>query len=158
MLVISSARDGETILDPMCGGGTIPIEAALIYEDSKLYCSDRNPKHIKGAMLNAKAAMVYNRIEFSVADARQLSKHYKRIDYIVSNPPYGVRMGNPEKIRRLYREFIREADKIVEKKMVLITTEHATVIEEAEKIGWKVHHERIVAHGGLWLKIVSIGP
>ena len=156
MLVISGARDGESILDSMCGGGTIPIEAALVYEESKLYCSDINPRHIRGAVLNAKAALVDNRVEFRVADARKLSRYYRAVDYIIANPPYGVRMGSPEPVRKMYREFMREAVKIVDKKIVLITTEHRVVVEEAEKHGWRVVENRTVAHGGLWLKIVAV--
>ncbi len=158
MLVISGARDGDSILDSMCGGGTIPIEAALLYESSRLYCSDKNPRHVSGARLNARAALVENRIEFRVADARKLSKYYREVDYIVANPPYGIRMGRPVPVRETYRDFIREATSIVGKGVVLITTEYETVKKEAEKHGWRTVHERTVAHGSLWLKIIAIAP
>ncbi len=158
MIRLSGMNDGETLLDPMCGGGTIPIEAAYIFESSTLYCSDFNPRHIEGARMNALAAGVKGRIMFSVVDARMLSKTYSsvRIDHVVTNPPYGIRLGSPREVRKLYRSFIRELAKLNPKRVVLITTEHQYVREEAEENGFRILHERTVSHGNLWPHIIVL--
>ncbi len=158
MLMLSKARDGESILDPMCGGGTIPIEAAYIYEDSPLYCMDYNKSHVIGAHLNALSAMVAQRINFIHGDARELSKYIKSVDVVVSNPPYGIRLGDPRRVRKLYRLFISELSHVLQKTAVFITTEHHHVKSYAEEEGLRIVHERIVAHGGLWPKILVLSP
>ena len=158
MIRISGMRDGESLLDPMCGGGTIPIEAAYVFEDAKLYCSDFNPRHVKGAIMNAKAALVDKRIRFFVLDARDIDKKFgeNAIDHIVSNPPYGIRLGNPWRVRKVYRKFLEVARKIVNKNIVIITTEHEYVKQIAPQLGYNIVHERVVAHGNLWPKILVL--
>ncbi len=156
MLILSRVRDGDVVLDPMCGGGTIPIEAALLLEDSKCICMDINPVHVRGAMMNARAAMVYKRLEFTVGDARRLHEYVKHADVAVSNPPYGIRMGSPEKVREVYKLFLETAYNVVSKRITMITTEHAYVRRLCESLGYRIEHERVVAHGGLWPHIMVL--
>ncbi|AEM38044.1 rRNA (guanine-N(2)-)-methyltransferase [Pyrolobus fumarii 1A] len=156
MLIISGVRDSEVVMDPMCGGGTIPIEALLFLEDARAICSDFNPLHIRGAKMNAMAARVYKRMKFYVHDARRISEVVKSVDRIVLNPPYGIRLGNPRDIRALYTDFLREISRLDFRRLVMITTEHVHVKNVAERIGLKIVHERVVAHGNLWPKILAL--
>lgn len=59
MLYIAGTMDKQVIIDPMCGGGTIPIEAALMHEDALIMGTDQSLRHIRGAIVNAYAAKVY---------------------------------------------------------------------------------------------------
>ncbi len=161
MIRLSKATDGETIMDSMCGGGTIPIEAALTFENTHQICMDINPVHVKGAKMNAIAANVYNRIEFMVGDASKIHEYVKTsIDRIISNPPYGIRVGNPRAIRELYKEFIINAPKVLSENatITLITTEHKVVEETITDEGSPLVkiHERVVSHGNLWPKIMVL--
>lgn len=158
MIILSGIRDGETLMDPMCGGGTVAVEAATLLESSRIICMDRSRRHIGGARLNARAAMVENRIRFIVGDAARLSSYVDSVDVIVSNPPYGIRMGSPREVRRVYHSFLREAVKVVQKSIVLITTEHKTVRQVLEREGWSIAHERRVAHGNLYPYIIVARP
>ncbi len=154
MLRISGARDGDTILDPMCGGGTVAIEAALLFESSRIICLDKNPRHIMGARLNARAALVEPRIEFIVGDATRLSRYINRADIIVSNPPYGIRMGSPREVRTLYKRFLEEAVNVIDKSITIITTEHVIAKQVLSKHNWEIVEDRIVAHGNLHPHII----
>lgn len=158
MLVLSGVSDKETLVDPMCGGGTIVIEAAYMLEDSRLYCMDKNPKYISGAQLNAMAALVDKRIVFLVGDATRLSSYIGEADVIVSNPPYGIRLGSPKPVRKTYSEFIREAARVARKSIVLITPEHEFVKKILMENGWRIVHERRVAHGDLYPHIIVGRP
>ncbi|ALL00573.1 rRNA (guanine-N(2)-)-methyltransferase [Pyrodictium delaneyi] len=158
MVAMSGIVDGETLMDPMCGGGTVAIEAAQLLEHSRIICMDRSRRHIAGARLNARAAMVENRIRFIVGDATRLSSYVDQVDVVVSNPPYGIRMGSPHEVRRVYREFLREAASVVRKSIVLITTEHRVVKRTLEEHGWRIVHERRVAHGNLYPYIIVAKP
>ncbi|MEB3859712.1 MAG: THUMP domain-containing protein, partial [Desulfurococcales archaeon] len=88
MVRISGAADGSTIVDPMCGGGTIAIEAALLFESSRIACMDKSSAHLKGAIANATMAGVANRVDFILGDAREMDNYFEpeTIEAIISNP------------------------------------------------------------------------
>ena len=136
-------RRGAPLLDPMCGSGTIPIEAALIARgiapglqrdfqfmnwptfDRDLWNGivekarssvtspkldirggDRDTGAISAAIHNAGRAGVAGDIGFSV---QSLSGSIAAIEYvakgegwILTNPPYGVRVGESKDLRDLY--------------------------------------------------------
>jgi len=158
LLRLAGARDKATILDPMCGGGTVAIEAALTFEDARIICSDKNPRHIEGAKANAMAARVDARIEFMVADARRIHEVLGEdsVDYAASNPPYGIRMGDPESIRRLYSKFIPSLARVLAPcgRAAIVTTESAHAVRVAERAGLRVAHTRKVRHGDLWVSLL----
>jgi len=127
------------LIDPMCGTGTILIEAAMIgrniapgisrkfisenwsflgqavYKeerkkayDSMKYDLDMNikgydidKKSISIARKNAELAGVDDTIDFEVQDASDLTSDVK-YGYIISNPPYGERLSDKEKVKKLY--------------------------------------------------------
>jgi len=133
LLALGGFGEGEVLLDAMCGGGTICIEAAhrciklpaaffrkdefiflksgLFTErwrclvervdsevrwdnDCLIFASDRSVKSLEGARLNAKNALVFDKIKFFLSEAHRLPDEVKkRASLIVCNPPYGMRIG-----------------------------------------------------------------
>lgn len=161
MLQIADLKDGEVLLDPMCGGGTIVIEAARNFKLKNIYCMDISPKHLKGAMKNAIASSTYNRIVFILGDARRINEYVKdNVDAIVTNPPYGIRMLRREYLRKLYSDFLKSAKNILGNKgrIVIITAEHSLFKEEALKTGYNILSARKILHGNLEVEIVKIKP
>jgi 23S rRNA G2445 N2-methylase RlmL len=135
LLYFSNWDNESIIIDPMCGSGTILIEAAMLLsnkylnysllskskvypmlfreiepkysndsENILLYGYDKNPKAIEIAKTNAKRAGVANKIEFKEQDISKLKK-FTNTGYIITNPPYGQRMGDEEEVKILYKEF-----------------------------------------------------
>ncbi|MEB3789805.1 MAG: class I SAM-dependent RNA methyltransferase [Desulfurococcales archaeon] len=157
MLRLIGAHDNSVVMDPMCGGGTVAIEAALLFENSKILCVDKLSKHIRGARINALAARVYNRIHFYVHDARRLEEIIPEnsVDFVVSNPPYGIRMGDPTSVRRLYRDFLPSLYKIMapDGKAGVITADSHYFAKYAREAGFKITSARKVRHGDLWATI-----
>jgi putative N6-adenine-specific DNA methylase len=140
-MVMASGWDRTSpFLDPFCGSGTIPIEAALLARaipagysrrfafmdwpnfDSKIWdellaragkaiasdipkiiASDRDAGAIQAAQANAERAGVGNCIEFS-------RKAISAIDppsgpgWVITNPPYGVRLKKTNDLRNLYAQ------------------------------------------------------
>ena len=159
MLTLSGTRDKDVIVDPMCGGGTIAIEARLLHEDVEVYCLDINGKYVEIARRNAYAAGVYQLIKFMVWDARRLDEaNIPLINHVVSNPPYGIRYGDPYAVRRLYEAFLEKAYKKLsdEGRVTIITTEYSFVKKKAVSIGYTKVHERVVQHGGLYPHILVL--
>ncbi len=142
-LLLSSGWDGSTpLIDPMCGSGTIPIEAAMIARrmapglarrfafeqwpgvDTALIAkvrsdvaavtlaaspvqvigSDRDAGAVAASRANAMAAGVSLDVEWRQGAVSALAPP-EPPGWIVTNPPYGARVGDRTKLRDLYAQF-----------------------------------------------------
>jgi putative N6-adenine-specific DNA methylase len=141
-VLIGAGWNGSTpLVDPMCGSGTIPIEAALIARriapgaartfaflgwpdtdpaawstllgDARERELSRTPVEIAGydrdagaitaARANAERAGVADDITFAVQPISALPVANPP-GLIASNPPYGVRVGDADRLRNLYAQ------------------------------------------------------
>lgn len=140
LIMLSYWNPDRVLIDPFCGSGTIPIEAALIGKNiapgmkrsfsaedwgivpKKLWTSARTetqdlakfdrPLRIYGsdidgevlslARFHAKAAGVEQDVFFQKLDVQDLRS---RFDYgcIITNPPYGERLGEREEVEEIYK-------------------------------------------------------
>ncbi len=141
-LLLASGWDGASpLIDPFCGSGTIPIEAALqaynippglnrpfafmnwpSFEARKwqsllntpapglkgftpsLSGSDRDQGVIKTARENAERAGVGRLIEFSCRAVSSIEVPAGP-GWVVTNPPFGVRVSRQKDLRNLYAQF-----------------------------------------------------
>jgi putative N6-adenine-specific DNA methylase len=139
LVQLSFWERGRLLIDPMCGAGTILIEAALIgrniapglrrgfaaekwtvipqkawdeaRQDARarmirdgeleIYGYDVDPAFIPEARRNAKRAGVRKDIVFEQKDVRDLWID-RQYGMLISNPPYGVKMGDFSEINRIY--------------------------------------------------------
>jgi 23S rRNA G2445 N2-methylase RlmL len=104
---LAAPRAGERVLDPCCGAGTIPIEAAALGPGVCPLGMDRDPAALRAAGANATARA----IAWAVADAGQLPLAGGAVELVVTNPPWGRQVraggllaGDPA---RLWRELRR---------------------------------------------------
>ncbi len=182
LLMAAEWRERETLFDPMCGGGTIPIEAGLkamnvphsrwrgfAFEtlpafsnvhvdvrtrdlDLSLYGSDLFEKHVKGARINAESAGVD--VHFFRWDARRIHELPFTPDVIVTNPPYGLRIANPRVVLRLYDGFARSASLAGVERVVALSARWAELAESLETAGYSVEKVRGVLYGRLHTAII----
>lgn len=130
----------QPLVDPMCGSGTLLIEAALMaqglpaarlrqdfgfmhlknYQESvwnkikggqrargaqvRIFGYDRNREAIEAAKLNARRAGVSDLITFAVADFKDITAPAPS-GVMLTNPPYGERLGEVEKLKIMYADF-----------------------------------------------------
>ncbi len=96
------------LLDPFCGSGTILLEAGKTLPDGEIYGSDYNLETVEGVQQNIIAENMSDYISVKVADARDLSQAYPAnfFNGIVTNPPYGIRMGKQMNFYHFYRRFL----------------------------------------------------
>ena len=143
MVLASGWKGNEPLLDPMCGSGTIPIEAALIARkiapglrrnfqfmdwpgfdaerwnrvleeareavtdlSGEILGSDRDVGAVQASARNAERAGVLENVRFS---SEAVSGSIAAIDdsardsgWVLTNPPYGVRVGESDDLRNLY--------------------------------------------------------
>ncbi len=141
-MVIASGWDScSPLIDPFCGSGTIPIEAALIARqiapgknrhfafmdwlafDPRLWAavlyhavseeqacaapilaSDRDAGAIRIAQANARRAGVLEDIQFDCQAVSAINPPHGP-GWLVTNPPYGVRVSPSNDLRNLYAQF-----------------------------------------------------
>ena len=140
-LIFASSWDKATpLIDPFCGSGTIPVEAALIakgvpagvlrnfafqrwpnfdkaawqqarsYEMPKpavmpaIFGYDRDAGAIEISKANAERAGVADLITFGHQALSHLQNGAAR-GWVVTNPPYGVRVSEGADLRNLYAQF-----------------------------------------------------
>lgn len=144
MLLASGWRGDSPLIDPLCGSGTIPIEAALlarrvapgiasadlsprafafehwpgfdraVFDDlvrsarenvrpanAGIVAADRDAGAISAARANAARAGVAGDIDFIRAPLEDLTA-VAGTGHVVTNPPYGVRVGDRRQLHALY--------------------------------------------------------
>ena len=154
ILKLANVKNGFSLLDPFCGSGTIPIEAALNFNGRiKIFASDISKEFVKGAKANAKKA-VKSSIDFKIADAAQLDKFYSKefFDAIITNPPYGARM-RIKNLKQLYKNFLESAASVLKQhgKIVVIVLRANSFRDLVFKTKlYCLEHERVVDLGNLW--------
>jgi len=107
MIRLAGAHEGRgRLIDPLCGAGTIPIEARRINPELAVVACDWDEETVATARGTAENAGV--ELEVRQVDARELRAAYAGpFDYIVTDPPYGVRLGKRSSLRRLYPALLR---------------------------------------------------
>ncbi|MFA5562420.1 MAG: class I SAM-dependent RNA methyltransferase [Eubacteriales bacterium] len=154
----SRPREEVLFWDPMCGSGTIAIEAAMLYNQIapgqhrsfaaeafaavpaslwaqareeaaevrlesgfEVYASDSSEASVALTAANCRRAGVSDSVRAFVADARTIGAPGRR-GTIVTNPPYGERMGTPEQAEQLYREIGRHFQSLAPWQVYIITS------------------------------------
>ncbi|WP_044914342.1 THUMP domain-containing class I SAM-dependent RNA methyltransferase [Butyrivibrio sp. WCE2006] len=181
LLMLTPWRPDRILVDPFCGSGTFPIEAAMIaanvapgmnrhftaekwthiitpqnwkdvreeYMDeidygveTDIQGYDIDPEVIEIARINAKKAGVEKMIHFQARPVAELS-HRKKYGFIVTNPPYGERIGEQKELPALYKTLGERFKNLDSWSMYLITA-----YDKAERdIGKKADKNRKIYNG-----------
>jgi tRNA (guanine6-N2)-methyltransferase len=163
MLRVADVQPGDRVLDPFCGGGTIIIEAAQVWENLDLLGIDISPKSIEGAWRNAEAAGVKNKVKFIVGDSLRLDRVLAAdwmVDKVVSNLPFGIRSGRLKVIPKIYEGFLRSLKPFLRKnsKVCLLTIHRDLMDYLCERLNYTILSCRQIIHGGLQPWIILMEP
>ncbi|RMG71752.1 MAG: methyltransferase domain-containing protein [Bacteroidetes bacterium] len=151
------------LLDPFCGSGTILIEAAALWPEMELYGTDLVPEVLDGAQRNLEAAGLETRVRLHDMDARQLPERFPsgRFRAIVTNPPYGLRLGRQLNLYWFYRDFLAAARQVlaIDGRLVLLVLKAELFRDVLRESGaWKVRHEQRLDAGGKHLRAFVLQP
>jgi putative N6-adenine-specific DNA methylase/tRNA (guanine6-N2)-methyltransferase len=158
MLRIAGAHQGGgRLIDPMCGSGTIPVEAARINPRLEQCAADwdRDTTEVARDTLSVHGL----EIPVEIADARALGEAYpSRFDFIVTNPPYGLRQAKRTGITRLYRALLSSFGAAIKDSgtIVLIVVKYRAFLAALDGSGLEIVDERVVDLGGLEARIYRI--
>jgi putative N6-adenine-specific DNA methylase len=192
-LLLVAGWDGSTpLVDPFCGSGTIPIEAARLAaglpprldrvyalerwptfepgtwasvladrgpsapvgDPAPIVASDRDPTVVEATIANAERAGVADRV---TAEARVVS-HLKGLrgpGWVVTNPPYGHRVGDADRLARLYGRFgAVVAERLPGFGVVMLSAERRM----ASATGLAFERVGETSNGGLRVQLVRAAP
>jgi len=137
------------ILDPFCGTGTLLLEGGSLYPAAGLYGNDISAACVDGAHRNLAAAGMGARTHLAHADARAIGDRYARasFDLIVTNPPFGRRMGRGIHFTRFYHDLLTAAGAITRsggRLGVLVGKRVAFNKALAQAGDWRLRHVRVI--------------
>jgi putative N6-adenine-specific DNA methylase len=187
MLHASGWRHDAPLVDPFCGAGTIPIEAALLARrippgrsfaiegwpnlstsvgasvreqlaqqierttPLSILGSDRDAGAITAAKANAERAGVTDAIAFSVRSVSD-AEFGEAPGWVVSNPPYGVRVGETDRVRDLWGRFGRVLrERASGWTVVLLSPDPAL----DRQLGFPVRVLATTSNGGIPVRIIT---
>lgn len=146
------------LLDPFAGAGTILLEAAAQWPNLKLYGSDMHPRAVAGLHENMAYAELTERVEIRQGDARHLEQVWpgKQFDTIVTNPPFGRRLGKEANLDALYRLFLQSAAQhsTPDARLVILAEARAAFNRALLHVpAWQTVHVRIIEMGGVYVGV-----
>lgn len=183
MLLISRWTPAKPLLDPFCGSGTIPIEAAMMglnmapglnrsfdaqywgcispdlwekaVEEALDLMKRDNPLQIFGydidedaidaCRFHAREAEVEHAVHFQVRPMKEASSRFQ-YGVVVTNPPYGERMGDKAQNAALYAEMAGTfANNLKTWSFYIITSD----LEFEQYFGRKADKKRKLYNGGI---------
>ena len=145
MVRLAGIAPAMTVLDPMCGAGTILAEAVALCEqrrmrDVKYLGGDIDPNAIFCTKQN-----LGNRGENAIQrwDAMELPLTGESVDRIVCNPPFGKQLSSPELIPDLYMDCAKEWDRVLKPggRAVLLAAEQDELRTAVKPFAWRATKE-----------------
>lgn len=155
MLRLAGAHRGSgRLIDPLCGACTIPIEARRANPSLDVRASDWDPETVEVA----RGTLANHDMDVDVvpADARGLGcRAPESFDYIVTDPPYGVRQARRAGTSQLYRSLLSSFQDAIRPsgKIAMIVVKHRAFLASLERTELMVDHSRTIEAGGLQPRI-----
>lgn len=134
MLNLARVREGQIVLDPFCGVGSILIECHFI--GGRPIGIDIDQKMVRGTMRNLRWIGGSQLLGLILGDARSLP--IRGVDAIVTDPPYGMLSStHGERSEALFSALLSAASEILQRNGFLVTLSPSNIgIEEiAGKVG-----------------------
>jgi 23S rRNA G2445 N2-methylase RlmL len=142
MVRLAGAKPKQLVLDPMCGAGTILAEQLARGQHAegakvKVLGGDLDPPALRTAAVNLRSL---GRALLVRWDATRLPLARHSVDHLLSNPPFGVQLGDPAEIGELYRRMVVEYDRVLRRggRAVLLVADFAALKEATRTLSWKL--------------------
>ena len=141
MARLAGIAPGNTVLDPMCGAGTILAESLSLCEQRRMrdvvYLGgdiDKQAVFCTGQNLGRAGS-----IEPQLWDSTALPLRDNSVDRIICNPPFGKQLLKPEDIPALYDNAVAEWDRVLRPggRVVLLVAEPNALKEAIRPHDWR---------------------
>lgn len=151
LLRLAKLHTGDTLLDPCAGVGTVPIVDALL-RGGPAHGLDQDPEAVALAEENVANLSVQQDVSVLEGDAMKLPFDDGSIDRVVSDLPFGKRIGSNELNKTLYPAILREIERVLsaDGRAVLLSDDKRVLAESvAHARGLKVSGERVIRYNGV---------
>jgi len=154
LLRYANIKPGEIVVDPMCGGGSIPIEGTLSDPTAFYLGGEIHEKAIERCAGNQKAVQNRASTDFVRWDITKIPLRDNSIDVLVTDLPFGKRSGSKADNRVLYPRILNSMARVVKPttgRAVLLTQDKNSMFKTLHKVSkhWKCHRQYGVNIGGL---------
>jgi len=166
MLQLANIQPGDIVVDPMCGGGSIPIEGAISFQSGFQICGDNHEKAIYRATENFKAlsesltelsgSKLCKNLPADVMswDVTRIPLRDNSVDVFVTDLPFGKRSGTKADNRVLYPKIMSSMARVVKAntgRAVVLTQDKNSMFKSYGKFSqfWKINRQYYCNIGGL---------
>lgn len=155
MLHLADIKPGDIVIDTMCGGCSIPIEGAMAWRHSHFFGGDNHELAMKRCKLNwsANSSLTHSNCDFFSWDASNLPLRDDSIDAIVTDLPFGKKIGSRTDNRVLYPMLLNEWKRVLRKGGRLVVMSHdKRSLENSilkDRSSWRTKATHTVNMGGL---------
>ncbi|NXC39388.1 THUM2 protein, partial [Penelope pileata] len=112
MASLAEISVGAFVLDPMCGLGTILLEAAKEWPDACYWGTDISDAQLEGAGINIKTAGLMDKIELFKASVKALPLPSESFDAVISDIPFGKKF-KITKDTQLLPDILQEMERVL---------------------------------------------
>jgi tRNA (guanine6-N2)-methyltransferase len=141
MVRLAGVGPGMTVVDPMCGAGTLLAEQIDLARRRKAGFVTILGGDIDKSAVQASAVNLRRLGSPLLArwDARRLPLAEAGVDRVISNPPFGVQLGEPEELGPLYQAMVAEYDRVLRSggRAVLLVADLAPLTAAVRPVGWR---------------------
>jgi 23S rRNA G2445 N2-methylase RlmL len=141
MVRLAEAKPKHLVLDPMCGAGTLLAEQLALGHHTegakvKVMGGDIDFAAIRTAGANLRSL---GRAMLARWDAQRLPMTRHSVDRVISNPPFGIQLGHPEQIAKLYQRMTVEYDRVLRRggRAVLLVADVRALNDAVRSLPWK---------------------
>lgn len=135
MVRLSEPQDGDVVLDPLCGAGTLLVERASAGPFLTLLGGDLDPATLAKARTNVRASGIAAGLR--QWDALDLPLEGSSVDVVLTNPPFGKQIAIAGDTDVFYACLLRALDRVLRPggRLVLITSQRLAFLGAIQQPG-----------------------
>jgi 23S rRNA G2445 N2-methylase RlmL len=141
MVRLAEVKPNQTVLDPMCGAGTILAELRAWARQNGVPGVRAWGGDLSAAALRAAGTNLRRSGDAILArwDAAQLPLPDESVDRVICNPPFGKQLGEPEEIGPLYERTVQECNRVLRAnaRAVFLVSDLGALREAAQAVEWR---------------------
>ena len=159
LCMIADLSKEDIVYDPFCGASVISITALKYFNVKRVICSDISGKAIEKSEINFNSAGIdKSRYKLFRSDIKDVTLNKRNVDKIISNLPFGIRVGEHSDNVEIYKSLEVLANRLLRTRgmLVLLTQEKKLLREVFNKENWNVKSVLRVNEGGLLPEVFVI--
>ena len=149
MCRLAKLRPDDVVLDPMCGAGTLLVVAAGSANLAPVLGFDISQRAVRDAAANLARRGIAGTVVRG--DAGQLPLQAGTVDRVLTNLPFGKRVGSHDDNTELYPRMLRELTRVLTRQgRAVLLTEDKTLFRQAVQRTQNLHivRELVLESGG----------